>query len=930
MAQNKRPFNYWSPIQAIRDLFGPPEAKPDDSERLDYLKDLYFQHRNFDVQGIAAPGEATLNLAHVFVDVGLAPTRQTVSANPIPTLRKAGAEERHSIWRFLLRQEEYPPNLVVLGAPGTGKTTLLKHITLTLTTPTQDAPRLSKTPIFLYLRDIAQHIGKNEHYSLRQAIHTLCKSRQITIPLTWLGHDLSNGRCLIMLDGLDEVADPTLRQQVVSWVQRQMQQHPTNQFVVTSRPFGYQSNPLPDALLLEVKPFTLEQVRQFVTGWYAANEVKTQGRDDDGVRRDATGRATDLLRRLRQTPALLEMGINPLLLTMIATIHRYRNTLPDQRVALYHEICDVFLGKRHEAVGIIYELSPSQKKRVLQCLAFEMMRRNLRNITRADAADIIDPALRRVHPQTSSEQFLQAIAETSGLLIEHTAGVYSFAHQTFQEYLTAVHLKDQRLEKVLLDHVDEPWWHETVRLYAAQTNATNIIRACVMRETASIPALTLAVECIEEALEVEDDFRKIPAELVQSIENENPEIRRIGAEVLLQLRVRRLVRLDESTYADSSLVTQAEYQLFLDELRARGSYRQPDHWQGMQFISGEGQLPATGVRPSDAQAFCTWLTERENGPWRFRLPTAQETTRHPLNNASKAPNDAAAGYWFFKDGRFELTPSPELEKDVVLIQSLQWQIEHKLLDDWLYLPELDMSHPASQRLRQIVLERAKRRAYSLLDLDRRLSLNTDAGVEIGRFFSLVQDRTAEGLATEMEQALLTTKAHIDNPTQSARQKPLLEEIISLANQLTGSLEGLPFAEEFTGSMRQLMHALARAKEQLDPSHHTMQSEFVSHRELVRHLNAALHTGQTLLNELSNKRSYARDRLRIQALHHSLTLLQNHSGKAPGAAARSRRQVLELLQILVDLYVDMAILDGRSPQPNSIPALEGIRIVREAA
>jgi hypothetical protein len=39
-------------------------------------------------------------------------------------------------------------------------------------------------------------------------------------------------------------------------------------------------------------------------------------------------------------------------------------------------------------------------------------------------------------------------------------------------------------------------------------------------------------------------------------------------------------------------------------------------------------------------------------------------------------------------------------------------------------------------------------------------------------------------------------------------------------------------------------------------------------------------------------------------------------------------VLELLQILVDLYVDMAILDGRSPKLNRIPALEGIRIVRE--
>ena len=47
---------------------------------------------------------------------------------------------------------------------------------------------------------------------------------------------------------------------------------------------------------------------------------------------------------------------------MIATVHRYRASLPGKRVALYAEICEVFLGKRQEARGIAQELSAAQKQ----------------------------------------------------------------------------------------------------------------------------------------------------------------------------------------------------------------------------------------------------------------------------------------------------------------------------------------------------------------------------------------------------------------------------------------------------------------------------------------------------------------------------------------------------------------------------------------
>ena len=118
------------------------------------------------------------------------------------------------------------------------------------------------------------------------------------------------------------------------------------------RALGYRDNPLSGVNVLDVRPFNSEQVTSFVQRWYVANEIKAQQRDDPGVRKDARTGARDLLDRLHGAPALSDLAVNPLLLTMIATVHRYRSSLPGRRVELYAEICEVSLGKRQQSRGI--------------------------------------------------------------------------------------------------------------------------------------------------------------------------------------------------------------------------------------------------------------------------------------------------------------------------------------------------------------------------------------------------------------------------------------------------------------------------------------------------------------------------------------------------------------------------------------------------
>lgn len=102
-----------------------------------------------------------------------------------------------------------------------------------------------------------------------------------------------------------------------------------------------------------VRPFTADQVQLFLDRWYLAAERHATGGSgrsaQPAVRIRARESVARLTTRLAQHPALRDLAANPLLLTMIATAHRYRGALPDSRADLYGEICHVLLSRRDQS-----------------------------------------------------------------------------------------------------------------------------------------------------------------------------------------------------------------------------------------------------------------------------------------------------------------------------------------------------------------------------------------------------------------------------------------------------------------------------------------------------------------------------------------------------------------------------------------------------
>ncbi|WP_181871237.1 NACHT domain-containing protein [Sphaerisporangium album] len=629
-------------VQRVADLVDATVTDRLARTRRTYLKQLAASIRYIDVRGLTTIGEYALELRQVYVDVSLVPRAVhetlreplagtskgeppqeplagTVAAGTSrePSARTVTADQRRSLRSFL--DADRTGVFAVIGAPGSGKTTLLRRTTLDLC-----RPRRGDLPILLYLRDHIQAILDDPDVTLGAiaAGQPWLKGR---IPATWFERSLQKGRCRVMLDGLDEVAKEEDRKAVVRWMSGQTIRYSGNTFVVTSRPHGYHENPLNDATVLQVRRFTPEQISAFLHGWYLAIDQRSTGETGPETRARARNHADDLLERLRKKPALYDLAANPLLLTMIANVHRYRSALPGSRAGLYGEMCEVLLHRRQDSKGLADQgtgLRGEQKERVVRELALTMMLRGVKDISVEGARQAIGPALARVSPDVTPEAFL-AETEKSGLIIERESGILAFAHLTLQEYLAATEIKQEKHASLLAKRVDDPAWRETILLWSATADASPVVESCLTSGT--VRALALAFDCADEARELSPDLRDRLESLLSSPTSESADAKdhsRLITAIKVNRALRDVIRMQEGTALCAHPVPTDLYRLFVEDAYAISPHHPPEHMATGGWPSPE--TPITGLWPNDVTRFVDWLNSLSADGSTYRLPTTAE------------------------------------------------------------------------------------------------------------------------------------------------------------------------------------------------------------------------------------------------------------------------------------------------------------------
>jgi hypothetical protein len=135
------------------------------------------------------------------------------------------------------------------------------------------------------------------------------------------------------------------------------------------------------------------------------------------------------------------------------------------------------------------------------------MKRGWREFSLAQGQEMIKSSLATVAKNdTKPLEFFEHIEKVAGLLTQKDEDQYAFAHLSFQEYLASVQIKESNQEILLVKNIHQSWWAETIRLYAAKNDVTNLVQAAL--KTPNVDALSLAMDCLEEGKSCSPEVRK--------------------------------------------------------------------------------------------------------------------------------------------------------------------------------------------------------------------------------------------------------------------------------------------------------------------------------------------------------------------------------------------------------------------------------------
>jgi len=395
--------------------------------------------------------------------------------------------------------------MVLLGFPGTGKSTFVRYLSLRMAQELAGAPRKLEgwqgsavLPLAISLGRFAETLPAGVKQGSAALIEEFLKNnlaadercpdfaRHILMALEKDGG-------LVLFDGLDEVADLRQRPLVVQAVEAftdKYARNPNSRFLVTCRTYSYQDPrwqltkwPLHELALLDQG-----QIEQFVQAWYEQHTQLDATRADEYA--EKRGKLLEALRP-GDRRRLYEVAPFPIILTIMAIVHASYE-LPDSRAQVYQQCVELLLEKwqtrrsiqgRTQTRSLLADLGipATRLYQALYEIAYEAHRGRDDGsgslVTEKLVAGVMqdhlgDPDKLKVfldHCQSANGLLmLQGTVTPSGADPDAPPRrVYTFPHLTFEEYLAGRHLEMLGPDHIraLLDEAHDRW-REVVLLLA--------------------------------------------------------------------------------------------------------------------------------------------------------------------------------------------------------------------------------------------------------------------------------------------------------------------------------------------------------------------------------------------------------------------------------------------------------------------------------
>jgi formylglycine-generating enzyme required for sulfatase activity len=631
-----------------------------------------------------------LSLLHI--DPGAAESRMEL-AQVYTALLTTGSEEQRQRGRAEMMADKPPrisalaqlnrhDRLVILGDPGSGKSTFVNFVVLCMTgerltgdgtylellrTPLppdeDDISTLRREkkvpepqpwdhgallPIKIVLRKFANEglPPPGQAATAKHLWHYLTvqlEQADLADYIPILKHRFQQEGGLLLFDGLDELPDPEQRgPQLKQVVEDVATRYRACRIVVTSRPYAYQ-NPawqLPDFLTTTLAPFSQGQIEQFIDRWYRYLGVLNQWPADNRRRR---------VEQLNQAifghqSRLRSLAERPLLLTLMANLHASRGTLPEKRAQLYEETVVLLLDRwergRFSADNTVLsprlsdwlEVEQSKIRVLLEELAYDAHANQpaqAEGTANLDGAKLLQGLLDLTRRDLHPADLLDYLDQRAGILEALGDNVYRFPHRTFQEYLAACYLTDADYPDRVADLTrSEPnRWREVALLAGAKA------------ASGTVSALWVLVEALcyrdakREQTTAEDRWGAL---LAGQLLSETADLSQIPARH--QPKVERIRSWLKHILATNGLPA-------VERATAGQVLAAPGVGDDREGVGMQAGLPEMAWCEVEAGAFTMGSDERDNEkpPHEVTLPTYR-ISRYPVTNAQFAPFIDDGGY----------------------------------------------------------------------------------------------------------------------------------------------------------------------------------------------------------------------------------------------------------------------------------------------
>ena len=328
----------------------------------------------------------------------------------------------------LLEQE---PRAMLLGEPGGGKTTCLKHLSLRAANQFSENKRVS---LFVPL---SRYKGPGD---LMPLIVRATRSSKTDTGLTlahieWL---MKSGRLQLLLDALNECPSEYTRH-CVEDIQSCLNRYPSLPVTITARTYAYREQiGLP---AFSVQPMDVEQQNAFLAVHLRSKE-----------------RAQDIIAQLQQQAGGETLASNPLLLRLVVETVRGGQPLPTGRARLYRQFLERWYireANKAKSAGRPLPWAVDQTLAALSQLAFQTRLAGLRSVNRDQAVGFLHDVV--ADPTLFIDRMAQGLVLTCDF-----EGMIDFLHETFQEYLAAEFLIQNPESIKLIQNSEKDKWSMTL------------------------------------------------------------------------------------------------------------------------------------------------------------------------------------------------------------------------------------------------------------------------------------------------------------------------------------------------------------------------------------------------------------------------------------------------------------------------------------